>query len=239
MCYKSSGGSVTLVEVAKRLRNYKPDSSFDIPDSSNKFKDSRIHELGPPGVGISRAAVLICLFEGEKGDIRVILTKRSSNMSSHSGEVALPGGKWEEGDENDACTALREADEEIGLDPSIVDVVTILGPFYSKRNIIVVPVIGILWDKNGFNPVPNASEVESVFDAPLEMFLKNENRREEKTEWSGYKYLLHFFDYEAEKESYIIWAFTAAILIRAASIVYQRPPAFDEHRPKFWSGSRL
>lgn len=139
------------------------------------------------------------------------------------GEVALPGGKWEEGDENDAYTALREANEEIGLDPSMVEVVTVLEPFYSKvlpfcnfihplivfcfmicfglcsyyiivviisvlicflisiyrdlffslqRKVLVLPVIGIIWDKNGFNPVLNATEVESVFDVPLEMFLK-------------------------------------------------------------------
>lgn len=149
----------------------------------------------------------------------------------------MPGGKWEEADKNDAETALREAKEEIGLDPSIVEVVTILEPFYTKRNITVFPVIGIIWNKNRFNPVPNAAEVESVFDAPLEMFLKNENRREEKREWMGYHYLLHFFDYQVEGKSYIIWALTAAILIKAASVIYQRPPAFEEHRPKFWNRS--
>lgn len=77
MCDKGSGRSETLVEVAKRLRNYK--AAFS--------KDSRNHELGPQAAGASRAAVLICLFEGEKGDLRVILTKRSSNMSSHSGNI--------------------------------------------------------------------------------------------------------------------------------------------------------
>ncbi|KAL0363436.1 UNVERIFIED_CONTAM: Nudix hydrolase 15, mitochondrial [Sesamum calycinum] len=209
---------------------------------STSLRNSRIQdsapELFPQGVVPSRAAVLICLFEGERGDLRVILTKRSSAMSSHSGEVALPGGKWEEGDKNDAETALREAKEEIGLDPSIVEVVTILEPFYTKRNITVFPVVGIIWNKNEFNAVPNASEVESVFDAPLEMFLKNENRREEKREWMGYSYLLHFFDYRVEGKSYVIWALTAAILIKAASVIYQQPPAFEEHRPKFWSRSR-
>ncbi|KAK4440021.1 Nudix hydrolase 22, chloroplastic [Sesamum alatum] len=242
MCSNSLGRSETLVKIAQRLRLYKPHHSFDISDRSTCVRNSRFQDSGgelvPQGVGPSRAAVLICLFEGERGDLRVILTKRSSTMSSHSGEVALPGGKWEEGDKNDAETALREAKEEIGLDPSIVEVVTILEPFDTKRNITVVPVIGIIWNKNGFNPVLNAAEVESVFDAPLEMFLKNENRREEKREWMGYNYLLHFFDYQVEGKSYIIWALTAAILIKAASVVYQRPPAFEEHRPKFWSRSR-
>ncbi|KAG8385477.1 hypothetical protein BUALT_Bualt03G0049400 [Buddleja alternifolia] len=242
MSSNSPRRSETLTKLAQRLRMYKSDRSLHVSNGSisvqgSSMQDSTI-ELAPQGVKPSRAAVLICLFEGEKGDLRVILTQRSSSMSSHSGEVALPGGKWEEGDENDAGTALREAKEEIGLDPSLVEVVTILEPFQTKRDITVFPVIGIIWNKDDLNFVPNAAEVESIFDAPLEMFLKNEYRREEEREWMGYKYLLHFFDYQAENKSYVIWALTAAILIKTASVVYQRPPAFQERRPKFWSRSR-
>ncbi|EYU28051.1 hypothetical protein ABFS82_13G099700 [Erythranthe guttata] len=237
MCPNRSERSETLVELAQRLRLYKSNHTSDVSDKDSDTQNSG-GGLFPQGVGSDRAAVLICLFEGQSGDLRVILTKRSSTMSSHSGDVALPGGKWEEGDDNDADTALREANEEIGLDPSFVEVVTILEPYYTKRNITVFPVIGIIWDISNFNPVANASEVESVFDAPLEMFLKSENQREEKSEWMGYKYSLHFFDYQSENKSYVIWALTAAILINAASVVYQRPPAFETHMPKFWARSR-
>ncbi|PRQ50998.1 putative NAD(+) diphosphatase [Rosa chinensis] len=90
----------------------------------------------------------------------------------------------------------------------------------------VVPVIGILNDKEAFKPAPNPAEVESVFDAPLEMFIKDENRRVEEREWMGNKYLIHFFDYETNNKKYMIWGLTAGILIRAASIVYERPPPF-------------
>lgn len=242
MCSNNSGKSKTLLKIAERLRLYQSNHGPDIFDVRIKTKDLRIHEfageLVPNGVHRNRAAVLICLFEGKDGDLHVILTKRSSTMSSHSGEVALPGGKWEEGDESNAATAVREAKEEIGLDPSIVEVVAVLEPLYSKNGITVFPVIGIIWDISGFNPILNASEVESVFVAPLEMFLKNEKRREQRVEWMGYKYLLHFFDYQTENKSYTIWALTAAILIKAASIIYERPPAFEEHWPKFWSRSR-
>lgn len=133
-----------------------------------------------------------------------------------------------------------------------------------QHGMIVVPVIGILYDKNAFNPAPNAAEVEAIFDAPLEMFLKvftlshfsiqssfdffhldivncvriqDENRTEEEREWMGNKYLLHFFDYEAENKKYVIWALTAGILITAASLVYQKQPAFSERKPKFWTTS--
>ncbi|KAL0328885.1 UNVERIFIED_CONTAM: Nudix hydrolase 15, mitochondrial [Sesamum calycinum] len=231
----SFGRSETLVKFAQRLRLADQHNNFDVLDDSSKVKDSRIQDSDAeliPLVGLkpSRAAVLICLFEDERGHLRVILTKRSSAMSSHSGEVALPGGKWEESDANDVDTALREAQEEIGLDPSIVEVVTVLDPFHTKRNITVAPVIGIIWDKRAFNPVPNAAEVESIFDAPLEIFsskiyscVQDENRRQEEREWMGYKYLLHFFDHQDENKSYVIWALTAGILIKAASVVYQQP----------------
>ncbi|XP_024178619.1 nudix hydrolase 15, mitochondrial [Rosa chinensis] len=124
-------------------------------------------------------------------------------------EVSLPGGKTEEGDKDDGDTATREAKEEIGLDPKLVNVVTVLEPFLSKHLLRVVPVIGILNDKEAFKPAPNPAEVESVFDAPLEMFIKDENRRVEEREWMGNKYLIHFFDYETNNKKYMIWGLTA------------------------------
>lgn len=88
-----------------------------------------------------------------------------------------------------------------------------------------------------FNPAANAAEVEAIFYAPLEMFLKDENRSETQLEWMGEKYLLHFFHFETDNKKYEIWALTAGILITVASIVYQRQPAFTVLRPKFWSGN--
>ncbi|KAJ9690614.1 hypothetical protein PVL29_012992 [Vitis rotundifolia] len=178
---------LTLKILAEELRLYKPPHSIPIQQSGSDSESARPKP--------NRAAVLICLFQGENGDLRVILTKRSSTLSAHSGEVSLPGGKREEGDADDIETAMREAKEEIGLDPSLVNAVTVLEPFVNK----------------------------------------DENRRAEEREWMGDKYLLQYFDYEAENERYVIWALTAGILIRTASIVYQRPPAFLERKPKFWS----
>ncbi|GAV78768.1 NUDIX domain-containing protein [Cephalotus follicularis] len=240
-------GSQRLLSLARQLRLYKPPpSSFDdfeeqcIQETAGKvvsqvgFAESASSiAKDPQKFRPKRAAVLICLFEGDGGDLRVILTKRSSRLSTHSGEVSLPGGKAEEDDKDDGETATREAKEEIGLDPSLVNIVTVLEPFLSKHLLRVVPIVGILGDKEAFNPNPNPAEVETVFDAPLEMFIKDENRTVEEREWMGEKYLIHFFDYETEKEKYLIWGLTAGILIRAASVVYQRPPAFLEQNPKF------
>lgn len=243
--------SQKLFVLAQQLRLYKPPPPTY--DEDDDFEEQKLEEsvgkvvsqvgfqesVTPVAVvkeerfKPKRAAVLICLFEGVNGELRVILTKRSSKLSTHSGEVALPGGKAEEGDASDADTATREAKEEIGLDPSLVNVVTCLEPFLSKHLLRVIPVIGILSNKNEFNPTPNVSEVEEVFDVPLEMFLKDENRKAEEREWMGDKYLIHLFDYEMDNKKYLIWGLTAGILIRAASVVYKRPPAFLEQNPKF------
>ncbi|BFG27887.1 hypothetical protein CerSpe_141610 [Prunus speciosa] len=239
-------GSQRLLALAQQLRLYKPppfSSDDDIEEQRNEeIAHKVVSQVGfaesntpiaqdPERFTPRRAAVLLCLFEGDAGDLRVILTKRSSKLSTHSGEVALPGGKTEEGDKDDGDTATREAKEEIGLDPSLVNVVTVLEPFLSKHLLRVVPVIGILNEKEAFKASPNPAEVEAVFDAPLEMFIKDENRRSEEREWMGSKYLIHFFDYETKNNKYIIWGLTAGILIRAASIVYKRSPPFVEQNP--------
>uniref|UniRef100_A0A0C9QM83 TSA: Wollemia nobilis Ref_Wollemi_Transcript_25006_1103 transcribed RNA sequence n=1 Tax=Wollemia nobilis TaxID=56998 RepID=A0A0C9QM83_9CONI len=243
-------GSVKLKNLAEQLRFYKP------PASCSWAKDDMSEEIGGAGVsshlGVAesvamrsnselsaarkrtqRASVLICLFEGSEGDLRVILTKRSGNLSSHSGEVALPGGKMDEEDVDESETALREAREEIGLNPSHVKVITTLEPFLSKHLLRVTPVVGLLTNRESFLPVLNPGEVDAIFDAPLEMFLKNENHRSEEKQWMGFNYTVHHFDFETENKKFLIWGLTAGILVRAASIVYQKPPEFEEMLPNF------
>ncbi|KAL0684877.1 hypothetical protein Bca4012_051725 [Brassica carinata] len=171
------------------------------------------------------SAVLVCIYQeqGEDGnELRVILTERSSTLSSHPGEVALPGGKRDEEDADDIATALREAREEIGLDPSLVTIISVLEPFVNKKGMSVVPVIGFLRDKKAFKELPNPAE--------------DKNRRAEEREHEGERYLLHYFDYyvEDKERNFVIWALTAGILIRVASIVYQRSPEFQELKPSFW-----
>lgn len=180
-----------------------------------------------------RAAVLICLFEGNERELRVILTKRSMKLSSHPGDVALPGGKMEEGDVDDSATALREAMEEIGLDPHLVQVVANLEPFISQHQLKVVPVVGLLARVEDFKPVLNTDEVDTLFDVPLEMFLKEENHRWEEKEWMGWNYCLHLFDFESERGVFLIWGLTASILIETASVIYQRSPSFEHHLRDF------
>ncbi|KNA10141.1 hypothetical protein SOVF_147160 [Spinacia oleracea] len=123
-----ASGSKTLSNLAQQLRLPQPYLSGKGFDATN---------IGgcdmPPKAHIDRSiAVLICIFDGDNVELRVILTQCSSTLSSHSGEVALPGGKLEEGDRDKIATALREENEENRLDPSLVDVVSILKSFSMK-----------------------------------------------------------------------------------------------------------
>lgn len=203
-------------------------SSVGIPEKFAQLIDGL-----PKDIGKKKAAVLVCLFQNEEGDLRVLLTRRAKALSSHSGEVALPGGKRDKEDANNAETALREAHEEIGLDPLLVRVVTYLEPFLSKHLLRVTPVVALLPDRSKLTLTPNPSEVDAVFDAPLEMFLKDQNYRCEEREWIGLAYRVHYFDFEATNEKYLIWGLTASILIRCASVIYQRAPEFVESQGFF------
>ncbi|KAL9232145.1 hypothetical protein vseg_007284 [Gypsophila vaccaria] len=230
---KNATQTLTLSQVAARLRlaNQSVATHNDAANGQSRGSScSRTSSAGCRRI----AAVLVCIFEGDAGDLRVILTQRSSSLSSHPGEVALPGGKMENGDQDEVATALREAKEEIGLDPSLLDVVCTLDCFTMKNGMVVVPVIVLLHNKAAFHPTPNPAEVESIFDAPLDMFLKDENRREVEKEWMGHKYLLHYFDYEFKGKMYVIYALSAGVLIQAASMVFRRPPGFVEMKPNFW-----
>uniref|UniRef100_A0A2P2JWY8 Nudix hydrolase 15-like isoform X2 n=1 Tax=Rhizophora mucronata TaxID=61149 RepID=A0A2P2JWY8_RHIMU len=138
--------SQRMITLAQQLRLYKPP-----PPSPDEIEEQSIEEAAgkvvsqvgfqesvtpipadPQRFKPKRAAVLVCIFEGDDGEFRVILTKRSLRLPTHSGEVSLPGGKVEQDDKDDGDTATREAKEEIGLDPSLVNVVTFLEPFLSK-----------------------------------------------------------------------------------------------------------
>ncbi|CAL5335192.1 unnamed protein product [Camellia sinensis] len=231
--------SEKLQSLAELLRCYRPPSFNGEIENANHdhvmMSSSNITKIMESvATKERRAAVLVCLFEGPGGELRVILTKRSMNLSSHPGEVALPGGKVEEGDADDSATALREAMEEIGLDPSLVEVVANLEPFFSQHQVIVVPVVGLLSRIGDFKAAPNVDEVDAIFDAPLEMFIKEESHRCEEREWRSWKYTRHLFDYETEEQGgFLIGGLTASILIRAASVIYQRSPPFTTHHLDF------
>lgn len=118
------------------------------------------------------AAVLVALFEREDAsrDLgpHVWLVRRLTTMRSHSGQVALPGGRRDPEDVDVVATALREAEEEIGLSRDAVTVLGMGDDFNTSTGYVVTPVVG--WIEGPFAPTPNPTEVDRVFAAPFLQF---------------------------------------------------------------------
>ena len=125
-----------------------------------------------PGGGTRAAAVLVLVVPGGEGEARVILTERVDRGGHHSGEVSFPGGKTEPIDADPAATALREATEEVGLDPVTagVRVVGLLEPFWIPvSDFRVTPVLAVAEHRPLLIPAPD--EVARIVEAPLAAFL--------------------------------------------------------------------
>ncbi|XP_046552391.1 uncharacterized Nudix hydrolase NudL-like, partial [Haliotis rubra] len=126
--------------------------------------------------------------------LHVLLTFRSVILRHHASTVAFPGGRKHEDDVDDVATAMREAEEEIGLPPSQVEVVSCLGPTFFQPNYSAFPVVGFIPD--GFKPVPD--EVEFVSSVPLARFLQEDFATTETT-LLGLKLLVYHFPCETER----------------------------------------
>lgn len=182
--------------VRVALREVREGSSdFDLnPD----FRLSPTRKLRP-------AAVLVPLIQGPNG-IDVILTKRSSRLKHHPGQIAFPGGKVDAGDVSPAAAALREAWEEIGLPPEAARIVGELPPHETVTGFTMQPFVAAISDP--FLAVPEAGEVAEVFRVPFAHVSNPANFSVQRRRWQG-KWR-HF--YTVPYGPYYIWGATARIL---------------------------
>ena len=173
--------------------------------------------------GDKRAAVLLPLTV-KNGDVHILLTKRSSHLRSHPGSVSFPGGKRDDTDHSDVQTALREAEEEIGLPPDSVRVLGILSRGITLPNTVVYPVVGLI--PNDFKPRINPTEVEFAFYMPLKDFLDENKVMLSKFDIRGRPFLSRSVVYEDEEKSAKVWGFTANYCTVLAKIVFDQVEFF-------------
>lgn len=154
-----------------------------------------------------KAAVLLGLFDQE-GEPTILFIRRSSTLRAHSGEIAFPGGGVDSTDSSPIMAALREAQEEIGLDPSRVEVLGVLQPVFTVvSNYLVIPVVAFL--PRGLGTLQlQASEVTEIILAPLHELTNPDIFHTEEWMRVGRKRTVYFYDYG----SYRIWGVTASIL---------------------------
>lgn len=159
----------------------------------------------PPGRKLRPAGVLVPVLV-QDGQAQLFLTKRSSALKHHPGQIAFPGGKQDEGDTDVIAAALREADEEIGLDPSNVEVLGTMPAHETVTSFVVTPVVARV--RAQFTPLPEAGEVEEVFKVPLSHVMHRPNYSIQARRWRGNLRRYYTVPYGA----YYIWGATARIL---------------------------
>jgi 8-oxo-dGTP pyrophosphatase MutT (NUDIX family) len=152
------------------------------------------------------ASVLVPLIERGAG-LNVVLTRRAARLRHHPGQIAFPGGKQDPEDPSALDAALREAREEIGLDPAAV---TVLGAFDRHETVTrfsVTPFVGLI--APGFVPLTDPAEVEEVFEVPLAFLTDPARRRMHRRAWPGGWRVYPAIPYGP----YYIWGATARMLI--------------------------
>lgn len=192
---------------------------YDIRKDVSKWKADY------PESSIREASVLVPLLF-RNGECYIILTQRSENLTHHSGYVAFPGGLRDRTDKDLVHTALREAEEEIGLKASDVEIICVFPPEFVRPNYLTYPVFAVLTSE--FQPKLNKNEVSLLFELPLWRFLSKDRTRIESIQFPNKitVHSHHFLDTVQGKEV-DTWGFTAIYCIVAALAVYQTEDTFS------------
>ena len=156
----------------------------------------------------TNAAVLVAIVQREQPTI--LLTERTAHLSTHSGQVAFPGGKVDEGDADAAATALREAHEEVGLQGSFVQVIGQLPVYTTGTAFVVTPVVALV--QPGFELQPNPGEVADVFEVPLAFLMNPANHHRHEMEWDGVHREWFSMPWNDGRKEHFIWGATAGML---------------------------
>ena len=162
---------------------------------------------------LTPAAVLVPVVVRESG-LTVLLTQRTAHLRDHAGQVSFPGGRCEDGDHGPEATALREAQEEVGIDPAQVEVIGRLPEYRTGTGFSVVPVVGLV--SPPLNLKLDDFEVAEVFEPPLDFLLDTANHQRHRIEIRG-----EMREYWAMPwQGYYIWGATAGMLVSLRSTLY-------------------
>ena len=166
------------------------------------------HDLNPgmlPGQNLRQAAVLVPLIERPDG-LTVMLTKRTDHLDHHPGQISFPGGRIEEDDTSPEDAALREAEEEVGLQRHEVDIIGRLDEYVVRTGFSVTPFVGLV--QSEYTVALDEFEVAEVFEVPLSFFMDEANHRRDSRIHNGEVREFYAMPYG----DHYIWGATAGML---------------------------
>lgn len=177
--------------------------SNGVPPTGDHVLSPEIRDIAT-GMPPKPAAVLVPVMA--RPEPTVLFTLRTETLPTHAGQISFPGGKLDAADPDPLATALREAEEEIGLTPGYIDPLGYMEPYLSGTGFRIVPVVALV--SPAFTPKLNPAEVVEIFEVPLDFVMRPENHVRDSREWKGRQRSFYAITY---KERYI-WGITAGIL---------------------------
>jgi 8-oxo-dGTP pyrophosphatase MutT (NUDIX family) len=196
----SAAPLLTREAIAGRLLTPPPPGELFLRDDLERREIAAAHgELTP-------AAVLL-LVVNHADTQTVVFTQRTAHLAAHAGQISFPGGRLEARDESADAGALREAHEEVGVDPSRVEVLGRLPEYHTSTGYLVTPVVG--WARAPLAYAPDPHEVAEVFEVPLAFLLDSRNHRYESAFFKGRT--RHFWAMPFGPR--YIWGATAGMLV--------------------------
>lgn len=163
---------------------------------------------------IRAAAVLIPIIPRPEGPT-TLLTVRPTTMSTHAGQVAFPGGKVDPIDVSEVAAALREAEEEVGIDPASVELIGRSATYVTGTQFRITPVLGVL--PADFEARPDETEVDTVFETPLSFLMNTSNHQMGEVVYKGKARRY----YEMPHNGFRIWGVTAGIIRKLYHTLYE------------------
>jgi 8-oxo-dGTP pyrophosphatase MutT (NUDIX family) len=176
------------------------------------------HDLNPgmpPARTLTPAAVLVGLVKRPEG-LAVLLTQRTDHLHHHPGQISFPGGHKDPGDDSPEETALREAEEEVGLGRRHVEPIGRLCEYVTRTGFSVTPVVAFI--EPPFDIIPDPFEVEEVFEVPLAFLLDPANHQRHSREFEGHMREFHAMSFR----DYYIWGATAGMLINLYEVLHRK-----------------
>ena len=203
--------------IAALLRDSRPEEEFAFPYATS-FTPEQIEAFRKflPAT-LSRAAVLVPLVDRPEG-LNVLLTLRASHLKNHAGQISFPGGRMEASDAGPWEAALREAQEEIGLEPHYVSQVGYLRDHLVISGYRVTPVVGFV--RPDFKLQLDRTEVDEVFEVPLDYVVDPAHHVPRERHFAG----MSVTGYEIVYQGRTIWGATAGMLITFARLLQGAPP---------------